>query len=157
MPTNYIDTYVTQAQIDQVMAALKLIDEALPGLVELTPEQRQGMIRYSDKDLGFIVRAQSVAEQHPEILPQGFDLEAMRKDVDALQKLDLLVRALELRLGRMQDGRYAAGSEGKGHANSVYQFVKTHHALTGQLEDILADLAKQYARSSAKPSKPPEA
>jgi hypothetical protein len=61
---------------------------------------------------------------------------------------------VELRLGRIQDGRYAAGSESKGHANSVYQFLKTHHALTGQLEDVLADLAKQHARSSSKAEKP---
>lgn len=108
------------------MAVIKAIEEAVPQLIDLAVPQRQAMTRYSDKDLGFILKALSVAEQHPEIMSPNFDLGAMRRDVDALQKLDGALRAMTRIMGRFEDSRYAAGSEGKAHANTIYQFAKSH-------------------------------
>lgn len=155
MPENRIDLTITQDQVDKVLAALKTIEEAIPGLIELTPEQRKGMARYSDKDLGFILKALSIAEQHPEILPPSFKLDEMRRDVDALQKLSTLFQAITRVAGIIGDSRYAAAGESQGHGRSVYQFVKTHNSLTGGLEDALDDLGKHFNRSKpAKPDKP---
>jgi hypothetical protein len=156
MTDNRIDISITPAQVDSVLAALKTIEETIPGLIEQTPDQRKAMAHYSDKDLGYILKALSVAEQHPETLPPSFNLDEMRHDVDALQKLDVIVRALTRINGVYQDSLFAAGSESLGHERSIYQFVKTHNKLTGKLEDILAELSQHYARNkpAAKPDTP---
>ncbi|CAG1020128.1 hypothetical protein MTYM_00076 [Methylococcales bacterium] len=132
MSENRIDLDVTQEQVDTILAALKTVEETIPGLIELTPDQRKGMARYSDKDLGFILKALSIAEQHPEILPPSFKLDEMRRDVDALQKLSTLFQALTRVTGIVGDSRYAAATESQGHGRSIYQFVKTHNNLTGE-------------------------
>jgi len=155
MTENRIDLVITQEQIDTILAALKSIEEIIPGLIELTLEQRKAMPRYSSDDLGFILDALSIAEQHPEILPPSFDLDEMRRDVNTLQKLTALSHAIARFAGIFDDSLYAAGSESKGHGRSIYQFVKTHNALTGKLEDALNRLAKHFARKpAAKADKP---
>ncbi len=154
MSENRIDLALAQEQVDKVLAGLKAIEDTLPGLIELTPEQRKGMSRYSERDLGFILKALDIAQQHPEILPPSFRLDAMKRDVDTLQKLDTLLRALPRLADKIGDSHFAAGSESEGHARSIYQFVKTHNSLTGGLEDALAELGKQFARKSSKADKP---
>ncbi|MDD5037434.1 MAG: hypothetical protein PHE55_22130 [Methylococcaceae bacterium] len=111
------------------------------------------MVHYSDKDLGFILDALSIAEQHPEILTPSFTIDEMRRDVDALQKLDVIIHAMTRLLGKCEDSHFAAASESQDHGHSIYPFVKIHNNLTGGLEDALAELAKHFSHS--KPAKPP--
>jgi len=152
MSENRIDLAITPEQVNKVLAAFKTIEEILPGLIELTPEQRQAMPRYSDKDLAFILKALNIAEQHPEILPPSFSLDAMRRDVSALQNLDAILPAGRRVIGVLEDSRFAAAREAQGHGRTIYQFVKTHNALTGKLEDALNELGNHFAH--AKPAKP---
>lgn len=155
MTDNRIDVEISQEQVDKVLGLLKEIEAALPGLIELTPQQRKTMPRYSDDDVGFMQNTLSIAEQHPEILPPSFDLDEMRRDVGRVQKLTTLRRALTRVGGILDDSLFASGSESKGHGRSIYQFVKTHHSLTGKLEDTLAELAAHFAHNKpAKDDKP---
>ncbi len=154
MTEHYLNMTITQAQVDSLLASLKTIDASLPSLIELSPEQRKGMAHSSDKDLGFIQKTLQLAEQHPEIFPTNFNIEAMRRDVDTLEKLDAMLYAIVLLSGKFHDSRFAAGSQSLSQARTVYQFIKTHNQLTGSLEDAVADLAKQYAHN--KPVKTPK-
>ena len=45
MTENRIDVAITQEQVDKVIVLLKEIEATLPGLIELTAEQRQSMQR----------------------------------------------------------------------------------------------------------------
>lgn len=152
MAENRIDVAITQEQVDKVLGLFKEIEATLPGMIELTAEQRQSMPRYSEKDLSYILKALNVAEQHPEILPPSFNLDEMRRDVAALQSLDTLLLSGRRVIGILEDSRFAASRESLGHERSVFQFLKTHNAMTGKLEDALNDLAAHFARR--KPDKP---
>ena len=155
MTENRIDVEITQEQVDRVLGLLKEVEASLPGLIELTAEQRQSMSRYSDKDLSFILKALAIAEQHPEILPPSFNLDEMRRDVSALQGLDRILLDAHRVIGVLEDSRFAAARESKGHERSVYQFLKTHYALTGKLEDAVNEIAAHFARNKPpKPDKP---
>jgi hypothetical protein len=151
MTENRIDVAITQEQVDKVLGLFKEIEVTLPGLIELTAEQRQSMPRYSEKDLSFILKALAIAEQHPEILPPSFNLDEMRRDVTALQSLDSILLDAHRVIGILEDSRFAAARESQGHERSVYQFLKTHNSLTGKLEDAVSDIAAHFARS--KPGK----
>ena len=153
MTEHYLAMSITQEQVDNLIATIKTIDASLPSLIELTSDQRNSMAHYSDKELGFIQKTLQIAEQHPEIYPANFNLDAMRRDVDTLQKLDSMLYALVLLSSKLQDSRFAAASQSISQARTIYQFVKTHNQLTGSLEDAVADLSKQYAHS--KPVKEP--
>ncbi len=56
---------------------------------------------------------------------------------------------MDLLSAKFQDSRFAAGNQSLSQARVVYQFVKTHHQLTGSLEDAVANLAKQYSHNKA--------
>ena len=154
MNDNKIGMTITQEQVDAVIGYLKNIEEALPGLIDLTPEQRKSMAHYCDKDLAFIIKAFAIAGQHPEILPPSIDLEAMRRDLNTLQKLDIILHLFTNVIGKLQDSRFSAGSQSQGAGRSIYQFVKTHNALTGELEDAVEELGKRYAHKSTPNDKP---
>ena len=155
MTENRIDVEITQEQVNKVVDLFKEIEATLPGLIELTAEQRQAMARYSEKDLSFILKALAIAEQHPEILPPSFNLDEMRHDVSALQSLDTILLTAHRVLGILEDSRFAASRESQGHERSVYQYLKTYNALTGKLEDALNEIAAHFARSKpAKSDKP---
>ena len=82
-------------------------------------------------------------------------LDEMHRNVSALQSLDSILLSAHRLIGILEDSRFAAARESKGHERSVYQFLKTHHALTGKLEDALNDIAAHFARSKpAKTDKP---
>jgi hypothetical protein len=155
MTENRIDVAITQEQVAQVADLFKQIEAALPGLIELTAEQRQAMARYSENDLSFILKALAIAEHHPEILPPSFNLDEMRRDVSALQSLDIILLTAHRVLGILEDSRFAASRESQGHLRSIYKFLKTHNALTGKLEDALNEIAAHFAHSKpAKSDKP---
>ena len=148
-----IETHITMTisppQVEAVLVNLKTITDSLPDLIELNADQRKSMAHYSDKDLGFIQKALQIAEQHPEIFPSSFKLQAMQRDVATLQQLNILLHAVDLLSAKFQDSRFAAGNQSLSQARTVYQFVKTHHQLTGTLEDAVANLAKQYSHTKA--------
>ncbi len=144
MNETHITLTVSPTQVDSILANLKAITDSLPDLIELNSDQRKSMAHYSDKDLGFIQKSLQIAEQHPEIFPSSFNLDSMQRDVDSLQKLNTLLHAIVLLSAKFQDSRFAAGNQSISQARTVYQFVKTHHKLTGTLEDAVANLAKQY-------------
>lgn len=155
MTENRIDVEITQEQVDKVLALFKEIEATLPGLIELTADQRQSMSRYSEKDFSYILKARNIAELHPEIFPASFNLDEMRRDVSALQSLDSILITAHRVVGILEDSRFAAARESLGHESSVHKFLKTHNALTGKLEDALAELDDHHARSKpAKPDKP---
>ena len=81
MTENRIDVAITQEQVDKVLRLFKEIEATLPGLIELTADQRQSMPRYSEKDLSFILKALAIAEQHPEILPPSFNLDEILQKI----------------------------------------------------------------------------
>ncbi len=49
MSENRLDLALAQEQVDKVLAGLEASEDSLPGLIELTPEQRKGMGRYSER------------------------------------------------------------------------------------------------------------
>ena len=149
MNETHITMTINPPQVEAVLVNLKTITDILPDLIELNADQRKSMAHYSDKDLGFIQKAMQIAEQHPEIFPSSFTLQTMQRDVATLQQLNTLLHAVVLLSAKFQDSRFAAGNQSLSQARTVYQFVKTHHQLTGTLEDAVADLAKQYSHTKA--------
>jgi hypothetical protein len=155
MTENRVDMTITQEQRTAVLAAWKTIEENLPGLIELTAEQRKGMSRYSEGDLAMIFKAKIIAEKHPEILPAGFSMDEMGRDVDTLQVLDEILLVGRRIIGHLEDTRFAAAREAQGHGRSIYQFLKTYNKLTGKLKDVLDDLASFFAHSTPTKPNPP--
>jgi hypothetical protein len=129
-----------------VRDALNSINQNLRFLIDLKPEERQAMSKYGEKNRSFVVKALTIAEQNPDILPRNFslaDMQARFAMVDALYPLIVSVTNL---LGKLEDTHFAAGSEVYDDARLVYRYAKTANIATGELEDAVDELGHHFAK-----------
>jgi len=75
MPFNRVNATLNPAQIAEIQTALGNIYANLPFLIDLKPEERQAMLKFGEKNRSFVVKAATVAEQNPDILPRNFNLD----------------------------------------------------------------------------------
>ncbi len=150
MPANRINATFPTEQRERAQAALATLAETLPFLIDLSSDERAGMPRFGDRSRGFVSKALTIAEAHPEILPVSFRVDDFRTDVQLVEGLYPLRNAVETLLGRITDTWFAAGSEAYAAALLVYQYAKIHHLASGALEESLDDLGRRFARRSSK-------
>jgi len=150
MTSNRIDAAFTAEQREKAKAALAILAEALPFLIDLTAEDRASLPKFGEKNRSFVVKALAIAEGHPEIFPANISLEEFRTDVELVESLYPLCNAVEALFGKIDDTYFAAGSEAYAAALLVYQYAKLHNLASGALEDSLDDLGRRFARKSKK-------
>lgn len=154
MTSNRIDAAFTAEQRQKAKAALAMLAETLPFLIDLTAEDRASLPKFGEKNRSFVVKALAIADGHPEILPASFSLEEFRTDVELVESLYPLRNAVEDLFGKIDDTYFAAGSEAYAAALLVYQYAKLHNLASGALEDSLDDLGRRFARKSKKHAAP---
>ena len=71
MPTNRVNATLSVEDQAAVLAALKLIREKLPFLINLTKPERKKLAAMGDTRYDFVQRALIVAEQNPDVLPRN--------------------------------------------------------------------------------------
>ncbi|MFM8332258.1 MAG: hypothetical protein ACKN9T_11260 [Candidatus Methylumidiphilus sp.] len=152
MPANRVNATLSPEQAQAIHAALATLRENLPFLIDLTPDERKGMLKFGEKNRSFVAKAHAIAAQHPEILPASFNLAELQADVGLVESLyPLLHRVTDLQ-GQLEDTYFAAGSEAYAGALLVYQYAKAANLASGVLEDALDDLGKRFARRSPNPT-----
>ncbi len=155
MSQNRIDSTLPAAARDEILAAIQAIRTRLPFLVDIAPEERQGLPKFGDKSVAFVHRALEVARQNPDILPRRFDLDAYGRDVALLDAMEPVRLALSRLAEHVEDTRFLVGSEAYLASLEVYRQVK--ESPTGLALDETADeLGKRFARrGSAAPAPAP--
>ena len=78
MNTNRVSATLSTTDQEAVMAALGVIREKLPFLIDLTTAERVALSKLGDKTQPFVKKAVDIALQHPELLPASF-LDEMRR------------------------------------------------------------------------------
>lgn len=154
MPNNRINATLSQADIDTALADVASLHQHLPFLIDLTADERQGMVKFGEKNRSFVTKALALASQNPDILPRSFNLDEMRADVNLVENLYPIQLAVTHLLGQIEDTYYAAGSEAYSAALQVYTYAKAANLATGTLEDALDDLGRRFVRRSRAPEKP---
>jgi len=147
MVTNRINVTLTVAQSEQAKAALSSLEQALPFLIDLSSDERTGMLKFGEKNRSFVVKALAVAEQNPEILSRSFAIENFQNDVHLVESLYGIRLAIQTLADKIDDTCFAAGSEAYAAALLVYQFAKTHNLATGALEGVIDELGRRFVRN----------
>jgi hypothetical protein len=158
MPDNRISASLSQADRQAVLDAINTIRTKLPFLIDLSPEERQGLPKMGDKSRGFVEQALTVATQNPDVLPRSFEVEEMRKDVELLAALAPVVAALAQLSELVEDTYIEVGSEAYTAALLVYQFARAAgkgSALDGALDALGQRFARKSRKGSTGPSTAP--
>lgn len=147
MTTNQISATLDQTNRDAVMAAIAMLKEKLPFLIDLTAEQRKSLPKMEDKSRAFVSKALEVATQNPDFLPRSFDLEEMRQDVELFESLYPILLSLTQLHELVDDTCIAVGSDAYGAALVVYNFTKASGKGAG-LDAVADEMGRRFARKS---------
>ena len=144
MNTNRVSATLSNTDQEAVMAALGVIREKLPFLIDLTTTERKTLSKLGDKTQPFVKKAVDIAQQHPELLPAAF-LDEMRKDAHLLETLSPIRLAIDLLQKQIDDTAIQVGAEAYAAARTVYAVTKTPYA-GAILRTAANDMGKRFGR-----------
>lgn len=149
---NRIEATLSTADRQAALDALALVRSKLPFLIDLTPDDRQSLLKMGDKSRAFVAQALTIAEQDDSFLPRSFDTAEMRQDVQLIEALAPIMVAVT-QLNEMLGDTFAlVGSDAYSAALLVYNALKAKGG-NGALDDLSDALGKRFARKS-KPKTP---
>ena len=145
--TNRVDATLLETDREAALAAIATIRQKLPFLIDLTADERHSMIKLGDKSRAFVSKALEVAIQNRSSLPQSFNLDEMRRDVQLFEDLQPVMMAVNVLQDLIEDTFMQAGSEAYAAALAVYSYVKVSR--TGDALEVAADdLGRRFARKA---------
>ena len=145
---NRISAEFTPAQRTAFDDALAAMQDALPFLHDLSPQERKELYKLGDKSRTFVLAARDAARQFPEVLPAGFDVAAFEEDVDLFEALSEPFMALRNLFERLDDTRMTAGVDAMSAARIVYHYVKGYPG-SAALNETAAALGQRFIRKTA--------
>jgi len=150
MKDNKVSATLTPADLTAVMDAITTINQKLPFLISLSPDDRRALSKYGDRSRAFVQKSLELAELHPDFLPRNFSVEEMRKDVVLYDQLARVLQALSVLNEKIGDTHQQAGSEAYSSALTIYNSAKNAGADLGGLNATLEDLGKRFQRKNGK-------
>jgi hypothetical protein len=153
MPYQNITATLSNADIQQIKAALETIQQKLPFLVNLTAEERRSLCKMGDKSLAFVNNSLNAAQTNRDILPASFDLDEFVRDYQLAVALTELLTGLRQLEEKVDDTLLAVGSEAMSSSLTVYDYVKTAAKKTPGLKTLAEQLGERFKALRVKTSK----
>lgn len=137
-------TLSAEAQ-NNIAAAINVIQENLPNLINLTPDERQVCAKLGDKSLSFVGKALEYARQNPAVVPPYIDVNEFERDLNLYVQLTKLLYPLHQLVEKLDDTTMQAGSEAYSAALLFYNAVKgAARAGVPGVKNIVDDLQTRF-------------
>lgn len=149
MAINRISDTLTDADQRYVLQTLTTLKQKLSFLVDLTPEERKGLVHLGDRNHAFTHKALEVASQNPDFLPRSFDIEELRRDLALYDALQPILMALTQLQELVDDTAVAAGGEAYNAALQIYRYAKANSSVAG-LDHLVDDLSQRFAQANSR-------
>ena len=127
------------------MASIDQINQQLPFLIDVGPEEQPSMARLGDRNLAFTRKALEIATLNPDFLPRSFDLDEMRRDLELFESLQPILLALTHLRELIDDTAVAVGSEAYAAALEVYRYAKANGTVAG-LDNLVDEMGQRFAQ-----------
>lgn len=150
---NLISLDVTDQQLYTVRSALDQIEAALPGLISMEAGDRRGLMPMGPQAEAFARQTLRVLQQHPKIVPPGFDLAGAQADLAAFERLRLVLERVERLARRLDDTCAALGSDVMDAALEGYSQIKLSGGADG-LDELRRELGGRFRRSARRSPEP---
>lgn len=147
---NKVSFSIDEAKLKLVTDAVKTIEENLPWLIVLSPEDRELLPKFGDKSVAFVEKALEFGKQRSELFPAYLSLVEMEKDVNARSALLKVLTPLRSLMERMEDTYTLTGTEAFMAALVIYDAIKRadHDGISG-LKAMIEELQKRFPGRSA--------
>jgi hypothetical protein len=156
MPYQNISATVSDATIQAIKDAVASIQQKLPFLISLTPEERKAIFKTGPNSLSFVENALQAAQNNPTIFPQSFDADEFESDVDLFAALTQINTVVAQLASEIDDTRLAVGGEAMQEATQVYNYVKAAVKTSPGLKPVADQLGERFQKAT-KSKTPPAA
>ncbi len=157
MPYQNITATLSDADIQEIKAALQTIQEKLPFLINLTTDERRSLVKMGDKSLAFVNNSLNAAQSNRDILPASFDVEEFVRDYQLAAALTEHIGAKRQLTEKEDDTLLAVISEALSSSLTVYDYVKTAAIKSPGLKTVAEQLGERFKALKTKSSKSPSA
>lgn len=150
MKSNKISTSVKADDLTAMLASIAALNEKLPYLINLLPDERKEMLKMGDKTLAFVTKALEYAIVNPG-LAGLVDVPEFEKDVKLIASLLKVLRPLQALVQRLEDTVMQAGSEAYNEALHFYgsSRIGMKSGVPGA-QTIFNDLAERFPGKARK-------
>ena len=146
---NKIDATISTADRDRILALIVQIFDLLLFKVDLTPEERQSLVKMGDWGRPLVEATLTLAEQNDSFLPRSFNVAEMRKDKDLYEAMSP-VNVQVLRLADVvRDIMLLTGSDLMMAAFDIYGNVK-ENGQGEHLDSLVPHIARRFKRKGKK-------
>ncbi|MFN0124796.1 MAG: hypothetical protein ACKV2V_30200 [Blastocatellia bacterium] len=152
MINNLVSATLTDADLNTILAALEVVKQKLPFLVNLTRDELRAMPKAGDSSMSFIAQTLEIATRNPDIVPAVLSVEEMRRDVALANQLQPVLLALTQLQELVSNTHFAATSEAYSAALAIYSLAKMTGKAAG-LQDTTGGLGKKFARKTTSKQK----
>jgi hypothetical protein len=118
---NRVNATLTPEAVQTVKNAIAGIQQALPFLVGLTPNERMSLPKISVSNKVFTEDAIQAAVNNPDLLPGFIKPQDLKTDLDLFHALDELVLLVNQTAEKLADTQLLAGSEAYASALTIYK------------------------------------
>ncbi len=153
MPYQNITATLSEAELEEIKAALQTIEQKLPFLINLTTEERRRLFKMGSKSLAFVNNSLTAAQSNRDILPASFDLEEFARDYQLAAALTDIFFRLQQITEKVDDTLMAVSSEAMSSSLTVYDYVKTAAKKTPGLKILAEQLGDRFKAIRTKAAK----
>lgn len=142
---NRISASISTEQVATLQSKISEVKDALPFLIDLSPEERHALPKMGDKSRAFVSRCVQIAQQDDSFLPKKFIVAEFAEDYALSEALEPIRQELAKLLELVEDTQLLAGSEAYLAALEVYHSAQR----TGQgsgLDDIIDQVSQRFTR-----------
>jgi hypothetical protein len=148
-----INATLSEKDIQEIKAALQIIQQKLPFLITLSSQERRKLFKMGDKSLAFVNNSLTAAQSNRDILPASFDVEEFVRDYQLANSLTELLLGLRQLTEKVDDTLLAVGSEAMSSSLTVYDYVKTAAKKTPGLKTLAEQLGDRFKAIKNKSTK----
>ncbi len=155
MQQNLISLNLSDDDINQIDAALGILEQRLSGLVALTNDERRSLTKMGDKSEAFCRQTLAVLSQNPDLLPPRFSLAEAQRDLAAIDVLRPRLARMRRLMERAEDSDTALGSDVMTAALEGYALLRVSGSGSG-LDALRTAIGSRFTRASrpAAPASP---
>ena len=139
-----VNATVTEAELQEIKAALETIQQKLPFLINLTTKERRKLFKMGEKSFSFVSNSLTTAQTNRHILPPSFALEEFAQDYRLLVILTEILLGLQQLTEKVDDTLMAVSAEAMNSSLAVYDYVKAGAKRTPGLKVIADQLGERF-------------
>lgn len=153
---NLVSLVLSAEQLTAIEQAAAVLEANLTGLISLSGEQKQQMVKTGEKSEMFCLKVLSLMAQNTEVLPANVKPEDALADQRAREQLRPILQRLGKLVQRLFDTELALGSDVMAAALHGYKMLKANGRGYG-LETLQRDVGGRFAKKRlALDGTPPE-